>query len=327
MSIFKKLFGGKQAAEAAQAPEQATADNTDTSSREALKQADTLKFDAIRAMRIGEFGFAIQALNKSLELAPRFETQYYLGMAYRRAGKPDEALAAFEAVLAEVPDHSLALTQRGQLLLARNDADGALADAMRVLTLTEEDEQKRDAYKLAAEAHGHNEAWTEAVAVIDQALQLPPEVELYSLLLLKARYLLRSQAYDQIEPVLQEVLKQNETEELVPLIRARIARDHNCADEARQLYHQVLDLDPFNVSAYTGLSDLISDRAEALTFIQGVFDEQPHNYYLGKLLVQLLQENGRTEEAEQLDREVNETCTPEDTPVNLGKSMYATGIY
>lgn len=333
MKIFKNIFGKQHSDDSpvtentAVNREQTAANTQETENKEAVRQADTLKFDAIRALRINEIDFAINALLKSIELAPRFETHYYLGTAYQQAGEIDSALEQFSKVLEEVPTHSLTLLQRGNILLSRNSANEALQDALSALEHAEESEQKISALKLAAEAKALEEKWEEAIELLKHARKLS-DVNLYDIFVLQARYQLRINDFENTEKSLKEIEELNPNEELVPLMRAHIAKSLDNIEEAMQYYQLALDIDPFNVAAFTGITELMTNRTEALEYIQAAYDDQPHNFYLGKLLVQLLEENDKTEEAGKLDKKLAEFNPEEEgSPKDIAQGMYQGGIY
>ena len=76
MKLFKSLFG--KPSSGGTPKEESPATSVENTSPQAERDADVLKFDALRASKIGEYSFAIKAFDKALELRPEFETRYYL---------------------------------------------------------------------------------------------------------------------------------------------------------------------------------------------------------------------------------------------------------
>lgn len=329
MNFLKKLFGGSSAEvpQTDSAELQTAVAEENATDKNALRQADTLKFDALRALKFNEIDFAIQALGKSIELSPRFETRYYLGMALVKANRQEEALDQFSLVLHEQPEHTLTLLQRAHLHLQHGSYAEAVADAEKVLLLTEEDEQKLTAGRLIAESYAGGEDWAAAVQALDAAIALP-EQDNYEVRLLRARYLVNLNEYDRAEEDLQILAEQNPHEELVPLVRARMARARRSDEDAMMHYREALELDPFNDMAYRGLAELMPDRSAALELIGTVFEEQPHNLSIGLLLKQLLEEQGKAEEAVALAEKLKamEPKVGQD-PDQVAKGLYSGGIY
>ena len=92
---------------AEQATEQVS-EQVSESKADTLK-ANTLKFDALRALKIGEVDFAIRALHTSLEEIDDPECRLYLAQALQR--KPDLAgsMAELTTILEAYPDYPMAL--------------------------------------------------------------------------------------------------------------------------------------------------------------------------------------------------------------------------
>lgn len=329
MNFLKKLFGGNSVETPPKdnAEPQTTAAEDNATDKNSLRQADTLKFDALRALKFNETDFAIQALGKSIELSPRFETRYYLGMALVKAHRQEEAIEQFSLVLHEQPEHTLTLLQRAHLYLLHGRYGEAMTDAEEVLRLAGEDEQKLTAERLIAESYAGREDWPAAVRALDAAMALP-EQDNYEVRLLRARYLANLNEYDRAEEDLQILAEQNPHEELVPLVRARMARTRHRDEEAAMHYREALELDPFNDVAYRGLAELMLDRGAALELIRTAFEEQPHNLAIGLILKQLLEEHGNTEEAAELVEKLK-TVEPEagQDPDQVAKGLYSGGIY
>lgn len=78
------------------------------------------------ALDEGLFDSAIQQFKECLQLDPRdSESQFRLGLAFRRAGSPEEAERAFRAAIAEDPLHLGARMNLGQVLnLMKRDSEG-----------------------------------------------------------------------------------------------------------------------------------------------------------------------------------------------------------
>lgn len=91
MSIFSSLFGG----------------NKDTESQK-KKDFDILKYDGIRAQRIGKLTYAIKCFKEAIEIQEDLETMSHLATAYTQVNQMEEAKAVWTRMTeldAENPIH------------------------------------------------------------------------------------------------------------------------------------------------------------------------------------------------------------------------------
>ena len=72
MGFFKSLFGGSPSSE-------------DKRKDEDSKNFDTLKYDGVRALKQGQFGFAIKCFTHALDIQEDLECRDYLSQAYMHA--------------------------------------------------------------------------------------------------------------------------------------------------------------------------------------------------------------------------------------------------
>ena len=80
-NFFKSLFSSSKAA----TPEEEKSKNDQ-------KNFDILKYDGVRAQKIGQVAYAIKCFTEALKLQEDFETMTYLVAAYTTANKAEEAL-------------------------------------------------------------------------------------------------------------------------------------------------------------------------------------------------------------------------------------------
>ena len=166
--------------EVGQVAEQATEPKADT-----LK-ANTLKFDALRALKIGEVDFAIRALHTSLEEIDDPECRLYLAQALQR--KPDLAgsMAELTTILEAYPDYPMALYEATKVSNGLDQHSETIAYAERALATELETAQQAELHRMKAQAQLALSESEQALATIDQALQLTDEVPLYWLIKVKA---------------------------------------------------------------------------------------------------------------------------------------------
>ncbi|WP_297115281.1 tetratricopeptide repeat protein [uncultured Porphyromonas sp.] len=236
---------------AEQASEQATDPKADT-----LK-ANTLKFDALRALKIGEVDFAIRALHTSLEEIDDPECRLYLAQALQR--KPDLAgsMAELTTILEAYPDYPMALYEATKVSNGLDQHSETIAYAERALATELETAQQAELYRMKAQAQlalGESE---QALATIDQALQLTDEVPLYWLI--KVKVLIALKRWEDALAVALETAEKFPEEERAYLYEGLITYHDGDKERAERAFRQVVETDPFNVEGYMHLTHLVEE--------------------------------------------------------------------
>ena len=112
-NFFKSLFSSSKAA----TPEEEKSKNDQ-------KNFDILKYDGVRAQKIGQVAYAIKCFTEALKLQEDFETMTYLVAAYTTANKAEEALEVLNRMVELEPDHiNTLLTRVNVLFMLDKDAD------------------------------------------------------------------------------------------------------------------------------------------------------------------------------------------------------------
>lgn len=352
MGFLKKLFGSSDKNEEPKTVEVGTEDGVDNQNKD-LKvienQADTLKFDAIRASRIHEYDFALNAFEKSLELRPQFETRYYYMETLFAANHRVEGLRQLDLLIEEEPAHIPSLYKRcntgledGKFEEVLNDADKAL-EIVRESDAKEEPE-KEDADQLenqpvledisfyefsrckakALEGLGRVE---EAVNVINSLIEDYPKAgELY---LLKGRIEIESRHFEDAENSLSKASELMPDEEYVPIMKARLAFACEKLEESLELYQSVLELDPFSIDAHLGIAGVYKKQGqadEAIKFLEEAMDEENPNRDFLKMLISLYQDTGNEERRKKLEEKLDSLEEEKDAKANFD-NLYSGGLY
>lgn len=130
---------------------------------------------ALLMFRMGRPELAVRHLEVFAQGHP--ETALELGMAraelLQRLGQPDEALAAYDALLQRYPDRLVLLYSRGMLRLQAEGVESALEDFERMVALQPDDPTALNAlgFTLADLTERHEEAH----ALIRRALEIEPD--------------------------------------------------------------------------------------------------------------------------------------------------------
>ncbi len=302
------------------------AENLATESDNAARQADTLKFDAIRAMNLGEMVFATEALRKALELRPEFETRYYLAEVLVRRNLSEEALAEMDLLLEEMPMHTATRLNRSKLRCELNNPDGALEDCREGIASTSEPEEQALLLYYGAVALKDLDRHPEAIDYLTEAIEKGESFVMARLL--RARLLMEGARYDEAGADLDTIAASHPEEEQVPLLRARLHLLTEKPEEAMQAYTQLLELDPFSEEGHQGMATLMvrnGNTAEAEAFLREAIEELPTQRSLSLLLIDILEHDGRMDEAAELRAQLPEETTGNDT-VNF-KNLYSGSLF
>lgn len=92
MGFWKTLFGGDE-----QTPEE------EKKNAEA-RRFDLLKYDGVKAMRMGKFDYAVKCFREALKLQDDMETHDYLQQALVRQGSVAEAIDELKVMTEKHPD-------------------------------------------------------------------------------------------------------------------------------------------------------------------------------------------------------------------------------
>ena len=300
-------------------------------SRANTLKANTLKFDALRALKIGEVDFAIRALHTSLEEIDDPECRLYLAQALQR--KPDLAgsMAELTTILEAYPDYPMALYEATKVSNGLDQHSETIAYAERALATELETAQQAELHRMKAQAQlalGESE---QALATIDQALQLTDEVPLYWLI--KVKVLIALERWEDALAVALETAEKFPEEERAYLYEGLITYHEGDKERAERAFRQVVETDPFNVEGYMHLTHLV----EELRGKEAAADEmeqalemipQPTRALLDYAAL-LYKECDRTEQYEGVQKLLADL--PEDAETKAGEvnfaNLYAGGFY
>ena len=310
---------------AEQASEQATDSKADT-----LK-ANTLKFDALRALKIGEVDFAIRALHTSLEEIDDPECRLYLAQALQR--KPDLAgsMAELTTILEAYPDYPMALYEATKVSNGLDQHSETIAYAERALATELETAQQAELHRMKAQAQlalGESE---QALATIDQALQLTDEVPLYWLI--KVKVLIALERWEDALAVALETAEKFPEEERAYLYEGLITYHEGDKERAERAFRQVVETDPFNVEGYMHLTHLVEElrgKEAAADEMEQALDMIPQpTRALLEYATSLYKACDRTEQYEGVQQLLADL--PEDAETKAGEvnfaNLYAGGFY
>lgn len=227
MGIFTSLFGGKK------------------EENKNEKNFDILKYDGIRAMRLGKLAYAIKCFEEATTIREDLETMQHQANAYIRMDRMDDARRLMERMTELAPDQPLVFQSLASLCYMQEDYTGMNEVCQKALALNEQDPAT---YFLAAKASLGMSNNIQTIAMLTKAIMLNEEfVEAYQM---RAEVLWSmKQAKDASEDI-DKLLSMNPEDENALLLKAEISAVCGNEEEAVKLMEEVISLNPFCEKAY-----------------------------------------------------------------------------
>ena len=228
---------------------------------------DVLKYDGIKALKIGKNTYAIRCFNEALKLKEDVEVLEHLVGAYNREDRMEEAIETAGRLVDIEPDNIPVLLMRANLNFMAEKYEAAIADCNRVIAL---DATNASAYYLAAKAKKAAGDVLGTIVSLSQAITIKEDFA--EALLLRAEMMLSTRDYKDGLQDIEKVIGLMPEEENAFLIRGRLHEALGDDQAAEQDYEVVTGLNPFNEQAYLQLGTLYIAREQPDKAIE-LFDE------------------------------------------------------
>ena len=248
MGIFSSLFGGSK-------------------KTEEEKNFDILKYDGIRAMRIGKLTYALKCFEEATAIQEDLETMQYQANTYIRVNRMDDARQLMNRMTEIASDQPLVFQSLASLCYMQEDYKGMDEACRKALALNDQDPAT---YFLSAKAAVGLSNGIQAIAMLTKAIMLNEEfVEAYQM---RAEILwTMRQAKDANEDI-EKLLSMNPEDENALLLKGEILAVSGEEKKALELIDQVLALNPFSEKAYI-LKGSYFLAKQAFDKALGVYDE------------------------------------------------------
>ena len=232
MGFWNSLFGGES--------------NPEEEKRNAeQRNFDLLKYDGVKAMRIGQFEYAVKCFEKALQINDDPEVHDYLSRAFILMGRMDEALAELKLLAMSEPDNIRLKMEAASVAFMNEDYAEMKALCDQALAVDADSAIAHFYYAKAELGEGNS---VQAIAHLTQAIVL--DGKLIDPHLLRGETLLKmgdvAGAAGDVEWLVQH---QVDSEEAL-LLRAQLEAASGHADEAIRLFGTLIDMNPFHVEAY-----------------------------------------------------------------------------
>ena len=226
MGIFSSLFGGNK-------------------KTEEEKNFDILKYDGIRAMRIGKLTYALKCFEEATAIQEDLETMPHQANTYIRVNRMDDARQLMNRMSEIASDQPLVFQSLASLCYMQEDYKGMDEACQKALALNDQDPAT---YFLSAKAAVGLSNGIQAIAMLTKAIMLNEEfVEAYQM---RAEILwTMRQAKDANEDI-EKLLSMNPEDENALLLKGEILAVSGEEEKALELINQVLALNPFSEKAY-----------------------------------------------------------------------------
>ena len=242
-NFFTSLFSSSKPAEA-----------TEDKAKNEQKNFDILKYDGVRAQKMGKLAYAIKCFTEALNIQEDFETMSYLVSAYTMANELGKAEDVLNRMVEMEPDHiATRLTRVNLLFMLDKDAE-VITDCLHVIEL---EPSNHVAYFMMAKAKKATNDVFGAIADLTRSISLKEDFA--------DAYLLRA-----------EILVPEE--ESSYLLRGRIHMALGDIEAANSDFQQVLDLNPFNEDACILSGQLLIEQKkydEAIAFFDEAIETNP----------------------------------------------------
>lgn len=243
-SFLKSLFGGKTNAE-------------EEKQKKETKNFEILKFDGLRAQRIGRVDYAVKCFTEALLIREDFETMNYLSSLYIRLGETQQARDLLKRMTKLEPDLPATYLVLANLCYIEEKYEEMEQYATQGIRLKADDPVAH--YLLGKSRHCQKDP-IGAVAHLTQALSLKEDYT--DALLARGEILLEMKQLHEAREDIDTILGTDPEHEAAILLRGNWHEAAGAPEAAETDYRQLIALNPFNESAYIILSRMFAEKKE-----------------------------------------------------------------
>ncbi len=210
-----------------------------------LKKFDILKYDGIRAQRVGKTDYAVKCFIEALKIQPDFETMKYLMSSYFMLNRLDDAIEVLNEMVETGEESANTLLTRANLLYSTGKHSEAIADCMQII---ETEPNNHLAYFQSAKSERVLDHLETGIDQLSKAIDIKDDFA--------ESYMLRAEIYLSLKkgtdalPDIEKVIGLTPEDETAYLLRGRIHELLGDSEAAFDDYKEASALNPFNEDAY-----------------------------------------------------------------------------
>lgn len=261
MGFFSTLFGGRQLSPEEEKQEQEA------------KKFDLLKYDGVKAMKMGQADYAVRCFTEALKVHDDLEVHDYLSQVLLRQGNLDAAMNELRTLGDAEPENAQIQIRMAQVAYMQEDYATMETACQQATTLEPENAEP---YFLHAQAMKGQQNPVGAIAMLTKAISLKEDyAEAY---LLRGQTLLVMGDAASAETDADWLLEHVGDHEDVLLLKARVEAAKGQAQEAIRVYDKVIEVNPFQIDAFRERGRLrldLGDKAGAEQDMQTVLELDP----------------------------------------------------
>ena len=261
MGFFNALFGGKQLSPEEEKLEQEA------------KKFDLLKYDGVKAMKMGQADYAMRCFTEALKLSDDLEVHDYLSQVLLQRGELDAAVAELR-ILAEAEPENVQIQIRIAQVAYMQEDYATMDEACGQAIKTEPDNAQ--AYFLSAQSRLGQQDVVGAIAMLTKAVTL--QADYADAYLLRAQTLLKMGDIAGADTDAQWLMQKIADHEDVLLLKARIESAKGNTEETVSIYDKVVEVNPFCIDAFRERGQLkfnAGDKIGAEQDMQTVLELDP----------------------------------------------------
>ena len=235
MGFLKALFGG---AEQTPEEEQQEAER---------KRFDLMKYDGVKAMKMGQWEYAVRYFDEALKVKDDLEVHEYLSRVFVRMDRLDEAVEQLGILSRAEPENAAVLLQMAHICYMKEDY-AAMGEAVEKAIAVEP--ESAQAYYLYAQGALRQGDLVNGIARLTKAVTL--DETLADARLLRAQTLFGMGDISGAEEDSQWLLEHVGDHEDVLMLASQVARAKGDDNQAVELLKKALELNPFLLDNVSG---------------------------------------------------------------------------
>lgn len=245
MNLLKKLFAGNNEPE----------ENVRHKNEE--RNFDILKYDGIRAQRIGKWIYAEKCFKEALNIRPDLETASLLVSTSLQLNKLDQAHEVLGQMISLEPQRLQSYLDLARVCYLQEHYDDMLATAQQAAQLVPDNETP---YFLQAQAYHKLGDSIHTIVALTQAISRKEDfTEAY---LMRGQVLLEMKQYNEALEDVDFLLKHDSIDEEALRLAAEVQQGLGNEDEAVTYYKKVINLNPFNEHSYEQIALILARKKE-----------------------------------------------------------------